>query len=56
MRINFYLFRFYPIDKSVYKKPYEPLMLTHTKYDRPKYGNKYFRDQSDPQELVGGVS
>ena len=31
-------------------------MLTHTKYEKPKYGSKYFRDESDPQELVGGVS
>ena len=56
MRINFYLFRFYPIDKSVYKKPYAPLMLTSSKYGAPNYGTKYFRDESNPQEMMGGVS
>lgn len=52
----FYLNRFYPIDKSVYKKPYNPLMLTASKYGALNYGSKYFRDESDPQDLVGGVS
>ena len=48
--------RFYPIDKSVYKKPYAPLMLTSSKYGAPNYGTKYFRDESNPQEMMGGVS
>ena len=48
-------FRFYPIDKSVYKKPYEPLMLTSTKFGAPKYGTQYFRDESNPNELISGV-
>lgn len=45
---------FYPIDKSVYKKPYEPLMLTSSEYGAPNYGTKYFRDESEPTELIGG--
>ena len=31
-------------------------MLTASKYGALNYGSKYFRDESDPQDLVGGVS
>ena len=43
------------MDKSVYKKPYQPLMLTTSQYGSLDYGTKYFRDQTKEQELPGGV-
>jgi hypothetical protein len=45
------------VDKSVYKKPYEPLMLTKSKYGPVDgYGIKYFRHESNPNDLPNGVS
>ena len=52
----FQIFRFYPIDKSVYKKPYDPLMVTKSKYGALDYGSKYFREEAKQHELTGGVS
>lgn len=46
--------KFVPVDKSVYKKPYQPLMLTTSQYGSLDYGTKYFRDQTKEQELPGG--
>ena len=47
------LFRFYPIDKTIYKKPYNPLMLTRDKYSIADYGTKYFREEtSEPGDEV----
>lgn len=31
-------------------------MLTSSEYGAPNYGTKYFRDESEPTELIGGVS
>lgn len=49
------IYRFYPIDKSMYKKPYEPLMLTKSKYGALDYGTKHFRDEPDPSLVMGDV-
>jgi len=50
-----YLKRFYPVDKTVYKKPYEPLILTKSKYYIPTYGTKQFRDENNGNGIVGEV-
>lgn len=42
--------RFYPIDKTIYRKPYEPLMLTRDKYKLLDYGRKYFREEVKSQD------
>jgi hypothetical protein len=44
------------VDKSVYKKPYEPMMLTQTKYGPVDgYGIKFFRQEASERELPNGV-
>lgn len=45
---------FVPIDKSVHKKPYLPLMVTTSKYGALDYGTKAFRDESKNSELPNG--
>ena len=52
---NLNLFRFYPIDKTLYKKPYQPLMLTKSKFGSLDYGTKHFRDEAKPNEWKGSV-
>lgn len=52
----FVFFRFIPIDKTVYKKPYLPMMNTTAKYGALDYGTKAFRDEKKHEELHGGVS
>ncbi len=49
-------FSFIPIDKSVNKKPYLPLMITTSKFGALDYGTKNFREESDPKDLIGGVN
>ena len=49
-----HLKRFYPIEKTIYRKPYEPLMLTRDKYKLLDYGRKYFREEKkedDPENV-----
>lgn len=45
---------FIPIDKTVYKKPYLPMMNTTAKYGALDYGTKAFRDEKKHEELHGG--
>jgi hypothetical protein len=39
----------------MYKKPYEPLMLTKSKYGANDHGTKHFRDEPDPKLMMGNV-
>lgn len=45
---------FVPIDRSVDKKPYLPMMLTTSKYGHLKYGTEKFRDEAKESELPNG--
>ncbi len=47
--------KFVPVDRSVYKKPYLPAMLTTSKYGHLDYGTKAFREEKKEAELHGGV-
>ncbi|RNA00649.1 Spermatogenesis-associated 17 [Brachionus plicatilis] len=46
---------FYPIDKTIYKKPYDPLMLTKSKFGSLNYGTQHFREEAKPNEWKGNV-
>ena len=39
----------------MYKKPYQPLLLTTSKYGALDYGTKFFRDEVNPKVQIGGV-
>lgn len=41
---------FLPVDKSIYNKPYEPLMLTKDKYEKLDYGLKHYRVEADQND------
>jgi hypothetical protein len=52
--LTIFAYRFVPVDRSVNKKPYLPMMLTSSKYGHLKYGTEKFRDESKESELPNG--
>lgn len=46
--------KFAPVDKSIYRKPYLPMMLSTSKYGHLEYGTKKFREEKKEAEFAGG--